>query len=146
MTYSTATPQDSEEWLTLALALWPHEERSLLENFFHSRFTCDNYRTIFCRNDTGEPIAFVDLSIRHEYIEGSDSSPVGYVEGLYVMPEYRKQGIATALLRMGEDWSRENGCTEYASDTELSNIDSQNFHFCYGFGKAETIVHFIKKL
>jgi aminoglycoside 6'-N-acetyltransferase I len=139
-------PNDCNDWLELALALWPYEERLLLENFFHDRFTSDLYRTLLCRNDHGEAIAFADLSIRNEYIEGSNSSPVGYVEGLYVKPECRKQGIASELVRRGEDWSRANGCTEYGSDTELSNVDSQNFHLRYGFEKAETIVHFIKKL
>src|SRR5207245_712927 len=103
-------------------------------------------RTLLCRDDNGEAIAFADLSIRNEYVEGSNSSPVGYVEGLYVKPEYRKQGIASELVRRAEAWARGRGCTEYGSDTELSNIDSQNFHVRYGFEKAETIVHFIKKL
>jgi aminoglycoside 6'-N-acetyltransferase I len=146
MTYTIATSEDCSDWLDLALALWPYEERSLLEQFYHERFASDRYQSIFCRNDAGEAVAFVDLSIHSEYVEGSNSSPVGYVEGLYVKPEYRKRGIASTLVRMGEEWSRKKGCAEYASDTELSNVDSQNFHLRYGFEKAETIVHFIKQL
>jgi aminoglycoside 6'-N-acetyltransferase I len=144
--YVIATPSDSGTWLDLALKLWPYEDRALLERFYHERFDSDRYRTIFCQTDEGKSIAFADLSIRQEYVEGSDTSPVGYVEGLYVEPEYRKQGIASELVRMGETWSRERGCSEYGSDTELSNVDSQNFHERYGFEKAETIVHFIKKI
>ncbi len=79
-------------------------------------------------------------------MEGSSSSPVGYVEGIYVKPEYRKQGIARALLGLGEEWSRAHGCNEFASDTEIENVESQAFHLRAGFEEAQTIVHFIKKL
>ena len=36
-------------------------------------------------------------------------------------------------------------CKELGSDTEMENVESQNFHKGVGFGVESHIVHFIKK-
>ncbi len=146
MNFAEVTPEDCAEWVSLALALWPYETEHDMRELFLKRIPSEKDKTVLCREENGEAIAFIDLSIREEYVEGSSSSPVGYVEGIYVKPEYRKQGIARELLRLGEEWSRAHGCAEYASDTELENTESQAFHFRAGFEEAHKIVHFIKKL
>ena len=71
---------------------------------------------------------------------------VGYIEAIYVKPDHRTQGIARKLAEIAEQWAKERGCTEMASDTEIKNVDSQKFHKKIGFEHAETIVHFIKKV
>jgi aminoglycoside 6'-N-acetyltransferase I len=144
--YTEVTATDLSEWVSLALALWPYETEEDMRALFLKRLPLSKQKSILCRDEKGEPVAFIDLSIREEYVEGSSSSPVGYVEGIYVKPEYRMKGIARELLRLGEEWSRANGCMEYASDTELENIESQAFHLRAGFEEAHKIVHFIKKL
>ena len=146
MHYTEVITNDYAEWVALALALWPYETEHDMRELFLKRIPSEKDKTVLCREENGEAIAFIDLSIREEYVEGSSSSPVGYVEGIYVKPEYRKQGIARELLRLGEEWSRAHGCTEYASDTELENVESQAFHLRAGFEEAQKIVHFIKKL
>ena len=52
-----------------------------------------------------EIIAFAQCQLRYDYVEGTNSSPVGYLEGIYVEPMYRKQGIAKKLLEECEKWS-----------------------------------------
>jgi aminoglycoside 6'-N-acetyltransferase I len=146
MHYIEVTAQDCAEWVSLALALWPYETAQDMRDLFLKRIPSKKDKTMLCRDEKGNPVAFIDLSIREEYVEGSSSSPVGYVEGIYVKPEYRLQGIARELLRLGEEWSRVHGCTEYGSDTEIENVESQAFHVRAGFEAAHTIVHFIKKL
>jgi aminoglycoside 6'-N-acetyltransferase I len=146
MYYTEVTIEDCAEWVTLALALWPYETEQDMRELFLKRIPSKKDKTILCRDEKGEAIAFIDLSIREEYVEGSSSSPVGYVEGIYVKPEYRRQRIARALLGLGEEWSRAHGCREYASDTEIENVESQAFHLRAGFEEAHKIVHFIKKL
>jgi aminoglycoside 6'-N-acetyltransferase I len=146
MNYSEITPDDRTEWVALALALWPYETEQDMRELFLKRIPSKKDKTILCRDENAEVIAFIDLSIREEYVEGSNSSPVGYVEGIYVRPEYRMKGIARELIRLGEEWSRAHGCKEYGSDTELENVESQAFHLRAGFEEAHKIVHFIKKL
>ena len=92
------------------------------------------------------PAGFAQCQLRYDYVEGTDSSPVGYLEGIYVADEYRKQGFARELLTACEDWAKEKGCAEFASDCELSNTQSLQFHLNVGFAEANRIICFTKKI
>ncbi|CAA9200049.1 Aminoglycoside N(6')-acetyltransferase type 1 [Flavobacterium bizetiae] len=91
-------------------------------------------------------IAFVHLSTRNDYVEGAENLPVAYVEGIYVKPAYQKQGIAKELVKIAENWVKEKGFTQIASDTESGNLGSIDFHTKSGFTEVERIVCFIKNL
>ena len=82
----------------------------------------------------------------NDYVEGTDFSPVGYLEGIYVAEAYRKHGIAGKLLDACETWAKSKGCTEFASDCELDNVQSLRFHLHTGFEEANRIICFTKKL
>ena len=45
-----------------------------------------------------------------------------------------------------EDWAKENGCQEFASDCELENVDSLAMHLKLGFSEENRIICFTKKL
>ena len=92
------------------------------------------------------PVGFAQCQLRHDYVEGTASSPVGYLEGIFVAPAYQKQGIARALLASCEKWAKEQGCVEFASDCELSNTNSLRFHLSMGFEEANRIICFTKTL
>ena len=92
------------------------------------------------------PIGFAQCQLRYDYVEGTDSSPVGYLEGIYVAEEYRKHGIARELLSACGSWAKSKGCTEFASDCELENVHSLQFHLNVGFEEANRIICFTKKL
>ena len=91
-------------------------------------------------------IAFIYLTLRTDYVEGAITSPIAYIEGLYVKPPYRGQGIGKKLVDLGEAWGLQKGCKQYASDAELSNADSLAFHESAGFKEANRIVCFIKDI
>ena len=82
-----------------------------------------------------EIIAFAQCQLRYDYVEGTNVDSM-----------YRKQGIATKLLEKCEKWSHEKGCTEFASDCELNNRVSFNFHLRAGFEEANRIICFRKKI
>ena len=92
------------------------------------------------------PVGFAQCQLRYDYVEGTDSSPVGYLEGIYVAQEYRKHGIARELLSACENWAKSKGCTEFASDCELDNVQSLIFHLNVGFEEANRIICFTKKI
>lgn len=92
------------------------------------------------------PVGFAQCQLRHDYVEGTESSPVGYLEGIYVAEEYLKHGIARELLSVCETWAKGKGCAEFASDCELENTQSLQFHLNVGFEEANRIICFTKKL
>jgi aminoglycoside 6'-N-acetyltransferase I len=89
---------------------------------------------------------FAQGQLRTDYVEGTSTSPVGYLEGIFIKKEYRKKGYAKELLLACEKWAKSMGCTEFASDCELCNTESLNFHLAIGFNEANRIICFTKKI
>ena len=130
----------------MGVALWPHYKKAKLSKIFRADMKSAKYQHFLAQNEAGEYLGFINLSLRSDYVQGATSSPVGYVEGIYVKPKYRKQGVAKELIIQAEKWAKKQGCKELGSDAELSNIDSQKFHKNLGFKKANVNVHYIKKI
>ena len=130
-------------WAELCHELWPHNSAEEMLDEFNRGELPNEY--LYLLNE--EPIAFLSLSIRTDYVEGkTDPGPVGYVEAIYVRPPYRKRGIAQELVTFAQRWAAEQGCTMLASDCELSNADSRLFHSKVGFEEASVNVHFVMHL
>lgn len=129
----------------LALRLWPDNIYEDLINEFKSLIDHDNQR-VFLYHDNHLDVGFAHVSLRVDYVEGTHSSPVGFLEGIYVLPEYRNRGYARALITVCEQFAKESGCTEFASDCELTNIDSILMHEKLGFEETNRIVCFKKKI
>ena len=129
----------------LALLLWPSHQKEELEREFQALLQ-DPQAAVFLAWQGEEAVGFAQCSLRQDYVEGSASSPVGYLEGIYVRPDYRHRGLARALLSRCEDWSREKGCREMGYDCSLENLDSQRFHLRSGFDEAGQIRCILKVL
>ena len=83
------------------------------------------------------PIGFAQCQLRYDYVEGTSTSPVGYLEGIFVKESYRSKGYAKELLTECEVWAKGNGCQEFASDCEIDNINSLHFHQGYEFYRSK---------
>ena len=140
-----ATLSQAIDAAQLALLLWPNNR---LEAFIQNMKDIINNEnsTVFLAYDEDQAIGFAQCQLRHDYVEGTDSSPVGYLEGLYVVNQYREKGIAKRLVQNCENWAKDKGCTEFASDCELTNTQSLNVHLKLGFTQANRIICFTKKL
>ena len=129
----------------LAMKLWPaHDYEELRQEMGETLSQPD--AAFFLAFDGETPVGFAQCQLRRDYVEGTESSPVGYLEGIFVAEDYRRQGIARTLLRACENWSKKQGCTEFASDCELTNTESLMFHLKLGFLEANRIICFTKKL
>ena len=129
----------------LACQLWPdHTVEEMRLEF--SEIITKNDAAFFLAYAEETAIGFAQCQLRYDYVEGTDSSPVGYLEGIYVAEEYRKHGVARELLAACESWAKSKGCTEFASDCELENTQSLEFHLNVGFEEANRIICFTKKL
>ncbi|WP_084281421.1 aminoglycoside 6'-N-acetyltransferase [Alkaliphilus transvaalensis] len=137
--------ENFHEWVTLCLKLWPANKGEDMEDEFRQLMKLPKNKAFLYKKDE-EYIGFINLSLRSDYVEGSSSSPVGYLEGIYVEPSFRKNYIAKSLLEKGEAWARENGCTQIGSDIEYHNELSYVFHTNVGFKEANKLICFIKDL
>lgn len=139
-----ATIEDFAQVAVLAAQLWPDNTvEELLEEFYSVDETDGAF---FLAEENGEAAGFAQCQLRHDYVEGTEHSPVGYLEGIYVRESFRGNGIAKELLAACERWAAEQGCEEFASDCELTNTDSLAFHLSVGFAEANRIICFTKKL
>lgn len=131
--------------VALALQLWPHDTPAeFIEEF--STLVDDPESAVFLAFDGDTPVGFAQCQLRHDHVEGTDSSPVGYLEGIFVAEFYRKVGYAKLLLAACEMWAKTLGCTEFGSDCELQNEESLRFHLKVGFAEANRIICFTKAL
>ncbi len=147
MSYSIrrATPEDKPEWLRMRQGLWPEAPLDYLGLDLDDLLN-DSDAGIFVASDSqGQLIGFVEAGLR-DYGEGCDTSPVGYIEAWYVDPHVRGQKLGRDLVYTAEQWAREKGCTEMASDTWLENEGSIEAHKKLGYWEVERLVHFVKRI
>ena len=129
----------------LACGLWPHHSVGEMAEGFGGIVGSPD-AAVYLALEGGNALGFAQCQLRHDYVEGTESSPVGYLEGIYVAEGFRQQGIAKVLLAACESWARGKGCAEFASDCELTNTESLRFHLNVGFQEANRIICFTKKL
>lgn len=137
--------RDADTLPELMRRLWPEHTTAELGGELTALLRRED-AAVFLAYDGGEAVGFAQCGLRHDYVEGTRTSPVGYLEGIYVAEACRQKGIARALLAACEDWARSAGCTEFASDCELENGASLRFHLRTGFREAGRIICFTKKL
>ena len=140
-----AVSVDAAAVAALACELWPDHPLEEMTEGFESLLARED-AAVFVYREQGETVGFAQCQLRHDYVEGTVTSPVGYLEGIYVREGARRQGVARELLSACESWAKEHGCKEFASDCELDNMDSQQFHRAVGFEEANRIVAYVKKL
>jgi aminoglycoside 6'-N-acetyltransferase I len=145
MKIEIVSEENLKQLTELVLELW--DDCSFEEEFENYKSIIDSGKEVcYLVKDQESYIAFVHVSIRNDYVEGATDLPVAYVEGIYVKPNYQKQGIAKKLIKVAEDWANQIGLKQLASDTDIANSNSIDFHNKNGFIEVERIVCFIKKL
>lgn len=129
----------------LALELWrDHAADKMYYDLGTIMISGDS--VFFLAYEEETPVGFAQCQLRHDYVEGTETSPVGYLEGIYVKEEARQHGFASQLMKSCEDWARGAGCVEFASDCEIDNGESLEFHLKLGFTEANRIICFKKHL
>jgi aminoglycoside 6'-N-acetyltransferase I len=101
----------------------------------------DQWYCRFIKNEAGEVLGLLEISIRN-IVDGCISSPVPYIEGLYLYPQYRNQGHGTDVLKMIAAWYRDRGYTELATDARLDNTSALAFYKSAGFEETDRVVEF----
>lgn len=140
-----AGAEDVADWRAMRNALWPHAAAENLDEITALLADADQAAFI-ARDDGGRPVGFAETSIRRDHVNGCDTSPVGFLEGIYVEEHARRQGVARQLVAAVADWSRQQGCLEVGSDAALDNDTSHRMHAALGFSETERVVFFRRVL
>jgi aminoglycoside 6'-N-acetyltransferase I len=148
VTIRAATPDDAATWARMRDELWPAapgEHDREIAAFFAGARRHGLEAALMAVDSEGTPVGFAELSVR-QYAEGCDTDAVGYLEGWFVAREHRRSGVGGALVRAAEDWARAQGCTEFASGTDITNAISASAHEALGFTEVERQIHYRKDL
>ena len=118
-----ARPEDRHSWLALRRKLWPEgseeEHAAEISGYLEGRARAP-LAVVLAFDALDKLVGLAELSIRW-CAEGCQTDRVAYLEGWYVLPESRRNGVGRALVEAAEDWARDQGCSEFASDTDPAN-------------------------
>lgn len=136
---------DRAAWAAMRAALWPDEDRTGLAEDTDEILGSDDSWGFMAEARDGTPVGFAEIAIR-KYADGCETSPVPFLEGIWVREEFRRQGIGAALIRYVEDFLVARGYRELGSDALIDNTISHASHRGWGFAETERVVYFRKPL
>lgn len=140
------THADLGDLIALREALWPFLKDEPDDTDAAEMLSREDMAVFLAIDGTGTAIGFAEVSLRRDYVNGCETSPVGFLEGIYVNPDHRLAGVARALCDGAQGWAAARGCTEFASDALLDNKASHAMHDALGFEETERVVYFRKTL
>jgi len=137
---------DLNDWFRLRKSLWDEtadddHKSEMMDILDHP----ESQLVLFADTGSGRLVGFLEASIR-PFVEDCETDHVGYLEGWFVEPDFRKMGIGRELVRQAEAWAHEKGCTEMASDAEIGNEGSLAAHRNLGYNETSRLVHLRKDL
>jgi aminoglycoside 6'-N-acetyltransferase I len=141
------TSVEQPGWLALRTALWPDTSEDA-HRAEMAEFLADagRYRQFVAYDRGGDPVGFVEASLRSDHVNGTETTPVAFLEGIYVAPSHRRTGVARRLLDAVIAWARQTGCRELASDVEFGNSLGHVAHRGLGFVETERAVFYRRDL
>ena len=147
MNIEQCTPEARPQWVSMRRRLWPElNEEANTRDAARVYADPDRFGIFVAMDDAHKLIGWAEVSVRSDYVNGCETSPVGFLEGIFVIPQARRRGVARALCRRAEEWARERDCQEFASDTLVENVESHAMHGALGFEEMERVVYFKKLL
>jgi len=146
MRIEQAADEYLEGWTRLRAELWPDSSFERHRAELAQIRANENAVAFVAIDSAGHVGGFAEATLRHDYVNGCETSPVLFLEGIYVRPEDRREGVARMLCQAVAAWGRAAGCTEFASDALIDNLASHAFHEALGFVETRRVVYFRKLL
>lgn len=145
ITIRPVEPSDRDEWLRLRSILWDHTSREDHLEEMQAIVSDPETQLVLVAAEGETLVGFLEASIRH-FAEDCETDNIGYLEGWYVEPMYRRSGVGRSLVANAEQWARSCGCIEMASDAEIGNDESLTAHTQLGYAETSRLIHFRKEI
>lgn len=132
---------DHAAYSAMRQELWPEEGRDDIADMarMHVPFG------VFVAVGGNGLIGFAETTIR-SVVDGFYFAPAAFLEGIWVDPSHRRQGVAAALLAAVIAWGRNNGVACLGSDVLMDNAISIAWHNRMGFAVESEVVKFTRRL
>lgn len=109
-----------------------------MSNFFEKNLKDETWHYIIAE-DEGRVIGFVTTEVSTVYIRS------GFINDLYVLPEYRKQGVGKQLLEAGLQWLKDRGVMKVTLAVHISNTEAINLYTNAGFKNEPLSYRYLEK-
>jgi len=140
-----ASDSNLKQWTDLAVLLFPNSTFEGELELHKKILASENEIGLLYKKDNMY-VAFMHLCLRNDYVNGTESSPVLFIEAIYVLPAYRKTGIGREFISYAESFARKCGIKQLASDCYIDNYESERFHKSCGFIEKERVICFAKNV
>jgi aminoglycoside 6'-N-acetyltransferase I len=112
--------EDSKMVAELFHNMWSGSDIIDLQTELLAKIT-NNESEIFIAYNDNIAVGVAQCGLRKDYVEGTGSTPVGYLEGIYVIEEFHNKGVATMLCKECEAWALTIGCKEFGKYERIQN-------------------------
>ena len=138
-------PNDRAAWVEMRSLLWggATEEAHFAE--MDALMQDDRQSAYMAITPDGQPLGFAEVSLR-DFANGAQGRPVPFLEGIWVSPDHRRQGVGRQLLDRITADIRSQGYREICSDADIDNLGSLRAHAGWGFQETERVVYFRREL
>ncbi len=136
---------DRLAWAEMRSALWPQDSLTEHMRAIEEMLSGVDVWGFIAETSEAGAAGFAELAIR-KYANGCMFRPVPFLEGIWVKPQFRRQGVGASLIRHLDAFLVRRGFREICSDAEIHNLTSHAAHLGWGFSETERVVYFRKPL
>ncbi|MGK7910048.1 MAG: GNAT family N-acetyltransferase [Synechococcus sp.] len=107
--------------------------------FIRDRLAQNTSRIMVARNSDNVCMGFTQL---YPSFSSVGMQPIWILNDLFVYPDYRRQGVARALMDAASRLGRSSGVAALVLATEVTNEPAQSLYHSLGYVRDEQFVHF----
>lgn len=107
---------------------------TLARQLLGDRLTRNESVVLVAENDGGVAIGFVQL---YPTFSSILAAPMYVLSDLFVIPEARRRGVGTALLKSAVETTRATGAVRLELATAITNVSAQRLYESLGWQKDE---------
>lgn len=130
---------DVPAWVRMRSTLWPDCPAEESDAEIAAYWRGSDLKLILIAMAADTAVGFAEISERN-IVDGCDGGPAAYLEGWFVEPDFRRQGVGQSLIEAAMEWARARGYRYLGSDVELDNQISQSAHEALGFEETGRVV------